>query len=447
MPMRWTAVLARMGVPTGDRRIISPGALTTRDLPLPLSYQHVSDDGHRGSTVVGRIDEIDFSDTGVVTARGSMIDASMTWEAEELIRNGVIGPSIDLDDMTYVIDDDDMVIITEARIAGATLVSIPAFPNVSITLEPEEEQAVPEGAIPVYIVASGERSQEEQDAGEVARQAAGIDGTMGDAQDVVHEFKAAADGACLLCGLDESMDRHSGALTASATTFPRPSASLFENPNLSGPMPLTVFDNDQVFGHVALWDTCHVGFEDCRTAPSSPSGYAHYMVHEEHTDAGIIPTGVISVGGGHADPQLGFVAAVQHYDDVSAQVARVVVGEDQWGIWAAGRILPWADPVKVEQFRSSPISGDWRRRGGALELIAVCSVNTPGFPIPRTRARAGFALVDGTKKMKSLQLGLGQLTRYTGTSEQFKIEQPESFTMEYDQETARAKWAWAMKGR
>lgn len=433
MPMRWNAVLARMGVPTGDKRIIAPGALTNRDLPLPLMWQRVSGQGHDGAVTVGSIDELTIdNETGMVTGSGRFldvrgaddarrqVDAGVTGpsvdlfddidiiEVQKLIKSGVVGPDItsNMDDMTYVIDDDDMVIITEARIAGATLVSIPAFANVSISMQEVETMSLdlcPEGC--------------------------------------------ETDHAHVVMPAGRTETGHDYSLTASVTTFPRPSASLFENPNLSGPMPLTVFDNGQVFGHIAPWDTCHVGFEDCRTAPSSPSGYAHYMVHDEHTDAGVIPTGVISVGGGHADPQLGFVAAVQHYDDVSAQVARVVVGEDQWGIWAAGRILPWADPVKVEQFRSSPISGDWRRRGGALELIAVCSVNTPGFPIPRTRARAGFALVEGAKQMKSLQLGLGPLTRYTGTPEQFKIEQPETFTMEYDQETARAKWAWATKGR
>ena len=48
-------------------------------------------------------------------------------------------------------------------------------------------------------------------------------------------------------------------------------------------------------------------------------------------------------------------------------------------------MLPTADPVRVEQFMASPVSGDWRRVGGTLEMIAVCSVNAPGFPVPRAR--------------------------------------------------------------
>lgn len=47
--------------------------------------------------------------------------------------------------------------------------------------------------------------------GEAARQAAGIDGTAGDAQDVLHRFTLdEPTGACLLCGLDSSYRKHVG---------------------------------------------------------------------------------------------------------------------------------------------------------------------------------------------------------------------------------------------
>src|SRR3546814_3511774 len=32
------------------------------------------------------------------------------------------------------------------------------------------------------------------------------------------------------------------------------------------------------------------------------------------------------------------------------------------------------------------MSGDWRKVGAGMELVAVLGVNVPGFPIPRTRA-------------------------------------------------------------
>lgn len=47
-----------------------------------------------------------------------------------------------------------------------------------------------------------------QDDGEAARQAAGIDGTAGDAQDVPHRFVADPQGGCLVCGLAKSYRKH-----------------------------------------------------------------------------------------------------------------------------------------------------------------------------------------------------------------------------------------------
>ena len=38
---------------------------------------------------------------------------------------------------------------------------------------------------------------------------------------------------------------------------------------------------------------------------------------------------------------------------------------------------------QVRALRGSPLSGDWRRIAGNLELVAALAVNVPGFPIPR----------------------------------------------------------------
>ena len=55
--------------------------------------------------------------------------------------------------------------------------------------------------------------QDFQDAGEKWRQAAGIDGTAGDAQDVQHKYvPAGPDGPCLVCGLNKVYRKHIGEL-------------------------------------------------------------------------------------------------------------------------------------------------------------------------------------------------------------------------------------------
>lgn len=327
----FTTVLGRLGLPTGDGRLISPGALTSRDLPLPLSWQRESGDGHGGSVVVARLESVSFHED-MVTGTGHMLDVTGAWEAEELIEAGVIGPSMDLDDMSYVVDDQDRIIITSARVAGATLVAIPAFAEVSITLDP----------LPAPVM---EREESPEDA------------------------------AWLL---------------ASAATETLPPLSHFAKPDTVGPVTV---DGDLVRGYVATWGTCHVGLPGCTTAPASLTGYAHFLRKEQRTVTGeTVPVGVLSVGGGHADAKLGLVPALAHYDDVSTAVAKVFAGEDEHGIWVSGWVLPYADPVKVQQLSDLDVSGDWRKTGGNMELIAVCAVNAPGFPVLR---KVHFSLEQG----------------------------------------------------
>ena len=378
MGRRFTGVLGRLGIPTGDGRIISPGGLTSRDLPLPLSWQRESGDGHSGSIVVARLEEIEFHQD-MVTYAGHMLDVSGSWEAEELIEAGVIGPSMDLDDMTYVVDDDGRAIITSARIAGATLVSIPAFAEVSINLDP---MPVPE--------MEPERVESHEDMEWIG----------------------------------------SYALTASADVSREtlPPLEWFTRPETVG--PVTVTEDGRVFGYAALRNVCHVGLPGCTTMPSSLTDYAHFLRKPQMTREGTtVPVGVITVGGGHADPSLGLVPALAHYDDVGAAVAKVFAGEDEHGLWVAGWVLPYADPVKVQQLSDLDVSGDWRQAGGNLELIAICAVNTPGFPVLR---KVHFSLERGGQ-----QTLIGQFRVSAGTVE------TDDVSRETSADDARARWLWA----
>jgi len=368
MSRTWSAVLARLGVPTGDGRIIDPVGGSSRDLPLPLMWQPATDDGHGGAMVVGRIESLSIGD-GMVTATGSMLD-SAPYAAIELLEAGVVGPSVDLDDIEYTMDDQERVVITSWRVAGATLVAIPAFADVSVTLDPEP-------AMPMDVVPAPETDW----------------------------------------------------MYASARPEPLPPREWFERPDLDRLTPVTVSDTGRVFGHIAGWDTCHVGLPGCVTAPSSPTGYTYFHVAEQPTQDGpVLPVGTLVAGPRHANPQLAFQAAQQHYDDPSAAVARVVAGEDEFGIWVAGWILPGASAQARETFMSSPVSGDWRRIGGALELIAVCSVNAPGFPVPR--ARVAFSL----DHQRTLIASTG-ITPVSGDLDLCNARP--------DGDIARAKWAWA----
>lgn len=377
MARSWSAVLARLGVPTGDGRIIAPGAGTSRDLPLPLLYQGRTEDGHGGSVIVGRIETMAFGD-GMVTATGSMLDSAYATDVIEQLEAGVIGPSVDLDDIEYVMDDQERLVITRWRVAGATLVAIPAFADVSLTLDPvsAEPLSEPTRVEPEWLYA-----------------AAGAPG-------------------------------------------PLPALDDFRPPEFTELSPLVVeepnsFGYRRVQGHIAPWGQCHIGLPGCVTAPFSASGYAYFHTGEQMTREGaVLPVGTLVAGPRHADPQVAFQAATAHYDDPQAAVAKVVAGEDEFGVWVSGWMLPNAREEAVGVFRSSPVSGDWRRIGGSLELIAVCSVNAPGFPVPRARV----AFNGGAQRAL---IGSFGVTPVEGGPLKVRADRMAAAFQ------ARARWAWA----
>lgn len=167
--------------------------------------------------------------------------------------------------------------------------------------------------------------------------------------------------------------------------------SWFENPQLSAPTPLQVTDDGRVFGHIAQWGTCHTGHRGCLQPPHSRSNYAYFRTGAvQFPGQDPIPTGPITLGTGHAGLNLSAQAAASHYDNTGAAVADVAAGEDSHGIWVAGAIRPGTPKEKVYAFRASSPSGDWRTINGVgLELVAVLSVNSPGFPMPRAIRAAG----------------------------------------------------------
>lgn len=201
-------------------------------------------------------------------------------------------------------------------------------------------------------------------------------------------------------------------LTAAAAGLApiHPPALWFDNPELAGPTPLTVTRDGRVYGHAALWDSCHVGFPGrCVSPPRSNSGYSHFHLGEiEAEDGDAVPVGKITLAAGHASTASGMSeqAARAHYDDTGTVAAYVRAGEDSFGIWLAGAVRSDLPAERLQDLRANPVSGDWR--GG--ELIAAHCVPTPGFPIPRAAARlaasAGeppLALVASTGLMPLLE--------------------------------------------
>lgn len=411
----WSAVLARIGTPTGDRRIIAPGALTTRALPLPLMWQRVSGEGHGGAVTVGAIETLTIdNESGMVTGTGHFLDVRGAEDAERQTEAGVTGPSVDLfddldiaevqtlieaqvvgpdltgnfDDIEYVVDENDMVVITSARIAGATLVQIPAFADVSITLMDDVSRETSPLVMPEGRTYTG------------------------------HDYALMA-----AAGLDVSRE----------TSLPPLEA--FANPGFTEYTHLTYEEfgwGTKVSGHIADWTSCHLGLPGCTTAPASMTGYAHFLTKPQRTSDGTtVPVGVLTAGDGHADPKFGIRPAQDHYDRPELAVAKVFAGEDEHGIWVSGWILPYADPTRVQMLKDLDVSGDWRQVGGNLELIAACAVNTGAYTQPR---HVYFSLERGGQ-----QTLIGRFGRRSGdVSRETSVPDPGPVV-----DDARAAWARA----
>lgn len=180
-------------------------------------------------------------------------------------------------------------------------------------------------------------------------------------------------------------DTHQAVVAAGGPMYPP--TEWFQNPGLHAPTPWTVNKDGRVFGHLALWHSCHTTFPDRCVTPPREQDYPYFMKRELETDDGsMVGTGQITMGTGHASLRLGAVPAAAHYDDTGTAMVDVAVGEDKWGIWVAGALRPGVTDLQLRELRGASLSGDWRRIGSKLRLVAILAVNVPGYPVPRTRA-------------------------------------------------------------
>lgn len=405
-PGRFTAVFVPEGERTTDDREIAVGALSWRELPIAFTNAEDVGDDHYGE-VVGRIEtleRISISSTRAEIRGSGSFD--MSTEAGVLASDLVLNQmkrwvSVDMEVIAYdMFEEGDCAIdstpdseidyyppanchiimrVTEGRIMGAALCAFSAFPGAVIVPEGVEIPAATQDGRPAPIV------------------------------DPVPALVAHA-------------------------ALPEPLAAWFEDPQFGEPgedprlvyqpvtgtyaCPLTVLDDGRVFGHVAPDGTCHVGYQDsCVTAPRSVTEYAYFKLGAT-TAAGCdctIPTGSLTLGGGHADLSLDRKAAAAHYDDVTTRVASITVGDDVYGPWFAGALVPGVTPEQIAALRASSISGDWRMIGGHLELIAVHAVNAPGFPIVRVNLAASgevqAMVASGAKPIDPVERRFAELER------------------------------------
>ena len=426
-PVPWYGVLAPEGTPSGDGRQFDVNGLTHRDLPLPLKAMFVDDEGHKGSVIVGRIDNI-FRENGLVKGEGVFDASEAAYETIRMLAEGMWrGVSVDIDDMQASLSEDGSVASATGRICAATICAIPAFAEAFVGLgrwadvessvdrqDVSRETAASETdtfkPVPIRTmdgpgwITDPKPTRRITDYWVDGRGALKIKwGAPGDFNRCRRHLVKYVQNPKWLAGLCANLHFRAlhtwpGAHTGETMTLTAAAASdvldgrYFKNPELIGPTPFTVTEDGRVYGHVATWDTCHIGLPigdqegECTTAPHSSTNYAFFLTGEVLTDLGPVAVGQITMGGGHANGRASLRAAIGHYDSTSTAVADVTAGEDEHGIWVAGVLRSNVTPEQVHELRAAAISGDWRQvKAGRddMEMIAALAVNVPGFPIPR----------------------------------------------------------------
>jgi hypothetical protein len=182
------------------------------------------------------------------------------------------------------------------------------------------------------------------------------------------------------------------ARTASLSdVFPlKPPKSWFEVPEAGQLTPLTVTADGQVYGHLAPWGTCHTGFPgECVQAPRGSDYRLFHVGRLETAEGDEIPVGKITYHTSHAPITAGADETRAHYDH-SGQVGAFIRATDgAYGVWVSGAVKSDITPEGLRDLKANPLSGDWRRIGSALELVAALAVPVPGFPIPMALAASG----------------------------------------------------------
>lgn len=395
----WHGILAVEGVPTGDNRQISEGALTWRQLPLPLMVMFRNPDGgvgHAAAELCGRIDWIERRTGDGERSElwgGGVLDLGSTSgkEAFRLMDEKFLrGVSVDLDDLQVEQEnapasdfeamdfDPGMTFVSKGRIIGSTLCPHPALSEATIQLGADVSRAV----------------QPVDEDGAVATPAS----TFSDEEALVAAAGSPQVGTQARAWIP--LDVEQGALVASGgrlAPYPvHPPAAWFAKPKLAGPTPLRVSADGRVSGHVASFDSCHIGYQDrCVPVPRGDGSYGKFRNKETLTAEGsMVRTGPLVMDTVHPDLRRAASDAMAWYHDTGCAVADVALYDDEFGIVAAGAIRPGVDEAQVRSLRGSDVSPDWRpvrgpRGRSSLELVALLAVNTSGFITEALVAAAG----------------------------------------------------------
>lgn len=148
MTIRYTGLIAPEETPTGDGRLFAAGKGTTRPLPIPVMAKFKSG-GHVDATVVGKLVRT-FAGPGGMWGSIDFLDPAMVPEVNKatyMLDQKVMGPSVDLD-RDYTIEQaahptkvgTKVARFSAYNIVGVTLVPMPAFSQVHLSVDTQAEQ-------------------------------------------------------------------------------------------------------------------------------------------------------------------------------------------------------------------------------------------------------------------------------------------------------------------
>jgi hypothetical protein len=435
LPLRWQKTDSHGGTPTNVTVRVGNITRVWRDGANIMGEGHFDlggpedDDPHEA-----------FRRMGAQTLSGISIDADDITDADiEYVFPEADGETEEEDDLFFLLFAmPEKIVFHAARIRAATLCDIPAFVEAQIHLiDAEELAALLASAAGVDTTHSTPTSDSTWDAAANEQRLPDLmtyDVARGSYADIgahaLPEIGAFAKAECRLIHHEISDDGVPGAANLTACAYGvahaqtrdvyehlarhlrdagrepppfeqtpalvahawhdewRPPRAWFNDPNLGQVMPIMVTDQGRVYGHAAQWGQCHLGYMSECVMPPPEDYHAYYLTGEVLADDGTrVAVGQITAGIEHAAMPLRASSAKQHYENTDAVVADVVSGNDAHGIWVAGAIRPWAQASRVAALRASgQVSPDWRRIGGTLRMVALLTVNTSGYTVPRARA-------------------------------------------------------------
>lgn len=378
----WEGVLIVEGLPSGDGRMVKEGALTHRELPIPLMLQVENAMGHDGSRIAGSIHEVERIGQEII-GRGNFDSGVDGSEAKRLISEGTMrGVSADIDSVVVefvtpegeAVDFEDVIfggveaieLLVEGRIMGATITPFPAFQeaHIAVTESAEVQEA---------LVASG------------------YQGNVWTISRPLNEGEFAVGHRAVL-DLD--------ALVASAANehlseIPvNPPAEWFSLEEMTEPEPFTVYADGRVYGLVAQFGSCHIGFsKKCVSVPEGGAPFKKFRNKNTLTEAGdMVATGPIYMDTVHPDLRKKASDTQAFYAHTGCAVADVALYENEHGIVAAGSLRPDISPEMARTLRGSDISPDWREVDGKLQVVGLLAVNVSGFIVEGLVASGGVPM-------------------------------------------------------